>query len=110
MSTPTTDAACYEATAGFVRCNPNHPGAVVPVEVCRRLERDNRRLLESVERHAQSIDKLTVELGPLREDKAVLDWLDENLSPEESERLFGEEVLVGFLRSAVLAKIKEGKA
>ena len=35
----------------------------------------------------------------------IVDWLDDNLSPEESERLFGEEVEVGQLRQFVIKQI-----
>ena len=35
----------------------------------------------------------------------IIDWIDDNLSPEESERLFGEEVEVGQLRQFVIKNI-----
>lgn len=35
----------------------------------------------------------------------IVDWLDDNLSPEESQRLFGEEIIVGQLRRFVKKQI-----
>lgn len=45
----------------------------------------------------------------LQQEAARMDWLDENMSPEECMRLFDEEIMVGKLRTTVDKMMKEAQ-